>query len=294
MRHGFRLAAWLFLVPVLSSGTASALEPNQPAPHAKQPVNRYCPVLPEEEVDPSVTTTYQGMTIGFCCKKCLRKFEANPQRYADRLAAFQKEAAGGQDLAGGHADEEGHAHTSEANPAHEHDDHEEGELGEHEEMESGAEHHHDHGAGGSGIARLIAWFGNFHPAAVNFPIAMLVGAALSELLWIGTKRPLFTSAGRFCLWFGGLGAVAAGTLGWFFGGFHLVDKSWILTTHRWLGTSTALWALLTLIVGERAFRSTEGTRRVGYRVMLFVGAVAVVVTGFFGGAMVYGIDHYAW
>jgi hypothetical protein len=28
--------------------------------------------------------------------------------------------------------------------------------------------------------------------------------------------------------------------------------------------------------------------------MLLVSAAAALVTGFFGGALVYGIDHYAW
>ena len=33
-----------------------------------------------------------------------------------------------------------------------------------------------------GVPRPLAWLGKFHPPAVNFPIAMLTAAALSELL----------------------------------------------------------------------------------------------------------------
>ena len=86
---------------------------------------------------------------------------------------------------------------------------------------------------------------------------------------------------------------AAAVLGWFFGGVHLVDDSWILTTHRWVGTTTAASSVLLLVVGERTFRRADASRT-GYRAMLFIGAGLVGVTGFFGGSLIYGIAHYSW
>jgi len=144
-----------------------------------------------------------------------------------------------------------------------------------------------------GAAKLIAWLGNFHPPSVHFPIAMLLGAALAELLAMWTHDERYAQAGRFCLWTGGLAAVAAAALGWCFAGFEIGADDWILRTHRWLGTATAVWAVVLLaLASSRSQRSPA--RRSAYRVALFLGAFLVAATGFFGGALVHGIDHYAW
>ncbi len=142
-----------------------------------------------------------------------------------------------------------------------------------------------------GVPRPLAWLGKFHPPAVNFPIAMFTAAALSELLLMRTGRELFFHATRFSVWVGSLGALAAATLGWFFAGFRLADEEWLMTTHRWLGTSASAWALWVLFLCERAYRKAE---RKTFRLALFSGAALVATTGFFGGALLYGVDHYAW
>jgi len=126
---------------------------------------------------------------------------------------------------------------------------------------------------------------------VNFPIAMLTAAALSALLLMRTGRELFFHATRFSVWVGSVAALAAATLGWFFAGFRLADEEWLMTTHRWLGTFACAWALVVLFLCERAYRSAD--RRV-FRLALFPGAALVATNGFFGGALLYGIDHYAW
>ncbi|RIK66948.1 MAG: hypothetical protein DCC65_08370 [Planctomycetota bacterium] len=128
---------------------------------------------------------------------------------------------------------------------------------------------------------------------VNFPVAMILGATLAEALLLATKRSFFVNAGRFCLWVGCVGAVVAAVLGWFFGGFHLVDDSWVLTSHRWLGTTTAAWSVLLLVVGEQTFRRGESARG-RYRALLIIGASLVGISGLFGGLLVYGVNHYAF
>src|SRR5690625_5180365 len=52
---------------------------------AAEPVNSWCPVTPEEPADPAITATYKGQTIGLCCKRCLRKFTADPTAYVANL-----------------------------------------------------------------------------------------------------------------------------------------------------------------------------------------------------------------
>ena len=89
-------------------------------------------------------------------------------------------------------------------------------------------------------------------------------------------------------------AVVAGFLGWFMGGFQLMDASWVMMTHRWLGTSTVLWAALVLVPSELSRRPDRPGIRIWFRVALLVVAGLVSVTGFFGGAVVFGLDHYTW
>jgi hypothetical protein len=119
------------------------------------------------------------------------------------------------------------------------------------------------------------------------------------MLWVltrssllaGTGKSLFDNARQYCLWFGILGAVGAGTLGWFFAGFELVDKNWLLTAHRWLGSSTMVCSLL---LGWLAWPGAKRPSRLWFRLVLLLTVILVSATGFFGGAMLYGLDEYAW
>lgn len=62
------------------ASTASA------APVASAPcVNATCPVLVGNPVNPGVTTSWNGKTVGFCCAACRAKFEASPARFVANL-----------------------------------------------------------------------------------------------------------------------------------------------------------------------------------------------------------------
>lgn len=74
----------------------------------------------------------------------------------------------------------------------------------------------------------------------------------------------------------------------------LTNDDWVQTTHRWLGTGTVFMTLLTLALLARASRASVPSGRLRFRLALFATAGLVGVTGFFGGALVYGINHYAW
>jgi hypothetical protein len=111
---------------------------------------------------------------------------------------------------------------------------------------------------------------------------------------MATGKRSFDAITRYCVWFGALTAVVAGFLGWLLGGFSLTDASWILMTHRWLGTSTVACAVLVLCLSEMSRRPDQRRNRLGFRIVLFAGAILVLVTGFFGGAVVNGLEHYAW
>lgn len=54
------------------------------------PVNSTCPVSGEELGDDTQLIKYHGEIIGVCCKKCLKKIKADPDKYLKRLKRDNK------------------------------------------------------------------------------------------------------------------------------------------------------------------------------------------------------------
>ena len=90
--HRMRL---LFLggLLLLAAGTVAVVA-KEPANHAAtapstqpagKPVNKFCAVDRDNEVDPKVTLVYKGQVIGFCCKDCIKDFEKDPEKYVKDL-----------------------------------------------------------------------------------------------------------------------------------------------------------------------------------------------------------------
>ena len=146
------------------------------------------------------------------------------------------------------------------------------------------------------VPKLLAWLGKFHPPLIHFPIALLTAAALAELLFKRTGAATYRYALLFCVRIGAGAAVVAAVLGWFFGGFRLVDEEWVMTVHRWAGTSVALFSVWLLYMAEQlsANEATAATTTTRFRAALFAAAGLVTATGFLGGAVHDGLDHYAW
>lgn len=222
-----------------------------------------------------------------------------PLQLNGQSPGIDAEASTSVESPGGHEHDEEHEQSGADD--HDHNLHDDGsgqnastaESESHDDHESVHDHEHDPEKSDGMLSRVVSYLGRFHPPMVNFPIAMLLGAALAEILFMTTGRVFFANAARYCIWIGAMGALTAGVLGWFFGGFHLSDSRWVLTVHRWLGTTTVAWSVFVLILSERTCRSAN-TERTAYRGVLFVGAALVSATGFFGGALIYGIDHYVW
>ncbi|GAB4107977.1 MAG: hypothetical protein Kow00105_13030 [Phycisphaeraceae bacterium] len=280
------------LVPVFLAVCAIFVNPThgQAVEEAVVPeaANSSCPVEVGEPIDPEQWVDYEGRRVYLCCRRCKRKFEADPVAYLDNLPALAvtASAVGVSDVSGGST---GHPHT-EAEHGHGSTASVEVETTEHEH--AGHSHEHDQ----EGLSRLTEWLGKFHPASTDLPVGLLIGAAIAELLALLTGRSIFSHAARYCVVLGGIGAIGAATLGWFYAGFALSDGDWLMTLHRWLGTGIGVWSLLLIGLSVPAYREDErGQRvRVWFRLALWTGAVLVMANGFFGGALVYGLDHYRW
>ncbi len=142
--------------------------------------------------------------------------------------------------------------------------------------------------------KLIAFIGKFHPMAVHTPIALILGAALAEILFLFTGVPLFRSAARFNLLIAVLGAAIAVPLGLAAasGIQYPDDYAIILFRHKWLGVATFASTLIAVALSERVRRTNNGTGI--YRIALLLCVLLVGFTGHLGGLLVFGINHFSW
>jgi uncharacterized membrane protein len=137
------------------------------------------------------------------------------------------------------------------------------------------------------LARVLKWLGSFHMASTHFPIALLMAAALAELLAITSKREVWLTVTRFLLVTGALAAVQTAAFGWF---YHYSGVSKVYDFHKWLGTPVAIWGMLSAGAAV-LFECREGTpERKRLRGAVFVGAALVGFVGFLGGILSYGLE----
>ena len=137
--------------------------------------------------------------------------------------------------------------------------------------------------------RFLDWLGRLHPMIVHFPIAFFPAALFTAI--VGRRRPAFGTPVRFLVVAGGILAPIAALFGWFDGGFNFSADDAMLGPHRWLGTGVGVGALG---LGIWAWRRPEDDRGLGMIIGLTVITAAIVVQGWFGGALVHGIDHMNW
>ena len=131
----------------------------------------------------------------------------------------------------------------------------------------------------------VDFVGRLHPAAVHFPIALLIFAAFGEILLILRPAWGLETTVRFLTVGGAAGAIIAAALGWFAGGFRLSDRSELLSWHRWIGTGIAVAAVIAAILVLRGNRV-----RICAPLLGMIAAV-LVVQGYLGGELSLGPGH---
>ena len=273
-----------------------------------RPINARCPVMPDENVDPSITTIYQGRTVAFCCDRCLAKFKANPEQYASRLATLGNAEHAPQPGQSASATTRGEEHGRAGGKAdqHEHSDaHAEPAKGEHgggDDVKGQASqsptvdgHDHEHGKAKAGEERPPL-LGRLHPIIIHFPVAGVPLALLCLALWILTGQRVFSGADVPPLIAAALASIAAVVTG------NIAHDSMrfsaslhdIVHRHQLAGTS-----LMVLLLCVSAFRLWRWGRLTGRWLWVYVGCLAaasllVGLTGHLGGSLVFGPDHLRW
>ena len=131
-------------------------------------------------------------------------------------------------------------------------------------------------SGGSVLTRL-------HPATVHFPIALLIVAALVEMLAMARSSGPLAQAANVMTVAGAAGAVIAALFGWIHTGIWFGGES-TMHWHRWTGTGLALAAPLAALLAFRADRRA-------FRIVIVLIAAALVAQGYWGAELAQGPDH---
>lgn len=131
------------------------------------------------------------------------------------------------------------------------------------------------------VDRTLRWLGEFHGPAVHFPVALLVVAALAQLLGSAGAMTL-------CLRIAALTAPLAAALGWINAEYasFTAKSAVLLAWHRWLGVSAAVIAILAWALSRKPSAAL--------RPVLIVGAILVLAAGALGGGLSHGFSHYRW
>lgn len=122
--------------------------------------------------------------------------------------------------------------------------------------------------------------------AVHFPIGLVLTAAFLELLICLNRRDSWLEAQRFCLRFGALMGLLAAGLGWFLAAQFKEGQA--MELHRWFGVAATV-----AMLGAAGMvpRWPESERR-GFRWMLTLAAMLIVLAGHFGGYLVHGAAQF--
>jgi len=160
--------------------------------------------------------------------------------------------------------------------------------------EAHAEHKHNHGAHGEegegGYKRFINWIGNFHPIAIHFPIALIVMTGISELLFLRFPKSSLKHTSRFMIVAAAITSIPAALLGLAYGyeAIYSGVLSDIFWWHRFCGISTAILAVITASINELNFRKKINKPNL-YKAFLLTSIIFVIITGYLGGEMTFGL-----
>lgn len=127
---------------------------------------------------------------------------------------------------------------------------------------------------------------NLHPAAVHFPIALLLFAAAVEGLALFRASLSFDATVRLALYFAAAGTLGAAILGWVHTGLWLGGDA-LMQRHRWLGTVLVVFTMILAWLASRSGHSSRTPLRIGLALV----ATLVVVQGYLGAELAHGPNH---
>jgi uncharacterized membrane protein len=137
--------------------------------------------------------------------------------------------------------------------------------------------------------RVMAFAGRLHPLLLHFPIALIIVAAVAEVIAILTAFRAWHAVAVANVRAGAVFAVATAITGWLMASSSVVDDVRTLDWHRWIGTTAAVAIIGAALATAGADRQSPTVRWL-YRIALFWAAALVGVTGHLGARLVWGAD----
>ncbi len=133
----------------------------------------------------------------------------------------------------------------------------------------------------------VDFFGDLHPIILHFPIALILMTAVAELMGLMSRSPIYRQAARFMIIFAAITAIPTALFGIAFG-YQMTYKypqTLFFWWHRFSGLTTAVWAIVTVVLEELSVRNKIKKRYYIWSLVLLV--IFVTVTGYLGGEMTF-------
>jgi uncharacterized membrane protein len=143
------------------------------------------------------------------------------------------------------------------------------------------------------IGGAVGLLGRLHPVAVHFPIALLMAAALAEVLYVWRGKDAYAFTARFMLYTASFFAVVAVLLGLAAasGRTFSPDLGFHFGLHRVMGIVTGGLVVLTTGLAYGAKKQGGAWRYALYRVLLMVTVITVGIAAHSGATLVFGSGY---
>jgi uncharacterized membrane protein len=135
----------------------------------------------------------------------------------------------------------------------------------------------------------MALAGRLHPLLVHFPIALVLVAAVAELVAMLTSFQEWRVVAVANVRAAAVFAMAAGLAGWLLASSSSVEPSDVLEWHRWIGTAATVAVVAAALATSGHRNYLPGVPWL-FRIALFWAAALVAVTSHLGGTLVWGAD----
>lgn len=136
---------------------------------------------------------------------------------------------------------------------------------------------------------LWQFLGRLHPMVVHFPIALLVFGAFLELFTIGKYQSKFRPGINMLVLAGAASTLVAAVFGLLLANNEGMEGE-LLDLHRWLGIATAVFSVAVLFLLNNVWKKNQNQQIKAYRVVLFIAAFGVGISGHFGASLTHGED----
>lgn len=142
--------------------------------------------------------------------------------------------------------------------------------------------------------RLMRWLGGWHPAAVHFPIALLLTVAFLEAAAVLRRQPIYAASNKLLLAVATLTAFLAAPLGWINAGLPDAGEESALALHRWLGTALPFLLLIVWRIAPSAEAAGAGRNDPLYAIALSFVAMLILAQAYLGAEVTHGAGHMAF